>query len=137
MAAELNVLCEQDGLQLLRFLGTVFRVTNSGALGVDGVIPAIANLAAAASARGWEAGEAGDLAGVKECNAKLLIAVKIGLLAKGGGVNAANFSGMKSALKLMGVLDSDTVSRPLRSLTEEEKQGIPAILQDLGLPSGA
>ena len=135
LLAELNVLCEQSGLQLLRFLGTVFRVTTAGSVGVHGVIPGIANLVPNASARGWEAGEAGDAATVKECNAKLLTAGKIAALAKGGGATAASFSGMKSALKIMGVLDSDTVSRPMRPLTEDEKQGIPAILDELGLAS--
>jgi 4-hydroxy-tetrahydrodipicolinate synthase len=135
--AQLNVLCEQGGLNLLRFLGTVSRITTSTALGADGVIPAIANLAASASARGWEAGEVGDMETVKECNAKLIAATKISTLAKGGGPNAAAFSGMKSALKHMGILDSDTVSRPLRALTEEEKKGIPAILEEVGIANGA
>jgi dihydrodipicolinate synthase/N-acetylneuraminate lyase len=44
---------------------------------------------------------------------------------------------MKSALKIMGVLDSDTVTRPMRAMTESEKQGIPAILRELGLSNGA
>ena len=136
LLAELNVLCEQGDLNLLRFLGSVFRTTSSSALGAHGVIPAIANLAPKAYARAWEAGEAGDAETVKECNAQLLIANKIAQLAKGGGPNAAAFSGMKSALKLMGVLDSDTVSRPMRSLTEEEKAGIPPILEALGLSNG-
>ena len=135
--AQLNVLCEQGGLNLLRFLGTVSRITTSTALGADGVIPAIANLAASASARGWEAGETGDMEAVKEYNAKLIAATKISTLAKGGGPNAAAFSGMKSALKHMGILDSDTVSRPLRALTEEEKKGIPAILEEVGIANGA
>jgi len=135
--AQLNVLCEQGNLNLLRFLGTVSRITTSTALGADGVIPAIANLAASASARGWEAGEAGDMETVKECNAKLIAASKIAQLAKGGGPNAAAFSGMKSALKHMGILDSDTVSRPLRALTGEEKNGIPAILGEAGIADGA
>jgi 4-hydroxy-tetrahydrodipicolinate synthase len=134
--AQLNVLCEQGGLNLLRFLGTVSRITTSTALGAHGVIPAIANLAANAASRGWEAGEAGDMETVKECNAKLIAASKIAQLAKGGGPNAAAFSGMKSALKHMGILDSDTVSRPLRSLTEAEKQGIPAILEEAGIANG-
>ena len=134
--AQLNVLCEQGGLNLLRFLGTVSRITTSTALGAHGVIPAIANLAANAASRGWEAGEAGDMETVKECNAKLIAASKIAQLAKGGGPNAAAFSGMKSALKHMGILDSDTVSRPLRSLTEAEKQGIPAILGEAGIANG-
>jgi 4-hydroxy-tetrahydrodipicolinate synthase len=136
LLAELNVLCEQGDLNLLRFLGTVFRTTSAGALGAHGVIPAIANLAPKACAWGWEAGEVGDAKTVKECNAQLLIASKISRLAKGGGPNAAAFSGMKSALKLMGVLESDAVSRPMRSLTEEEKAGIPEILESLGLSNG-
>ncbi len=137
LLAELNILCEQGDIPLLRFLGTVFRITNAGGVGVHGVIPGIANLVPEASARGWEAGEVGDAATVRECNAKLLIAGKIATLSKGGSANAASFAGMKSALKMMGVLDSDTVSRPLRPLTEQEKQGIPAILEELGLANGS
>ena len=136
LLAELNILCEQGDLSLLRFLGTVFRITGAGGVGAHGVIPGIANLVPAASARGWEAGEAGDAATVRECNARLLAAGKIALLAKGGGANAASFAGMKSALKIMGILDNDAVSRPLRPLTEEEKKGIPAILEELGLGNG-
>ena len=58
---------------------------------------------------------------------------KISQLAQGGGANAASFSGMKSALKIMGILDNDAVSQPLRPLTQQEKQGIPAILEELGI----
>jgi 4-hydroxy-tetrahydrodipicolinate synthase len=130
-------MCEQGDLQLLKFLGTMFRITNAGSVGVHGVIPGIANLAPEAAARGWEAGEAGDAATVKECNAKLLVAAGISRLSKGGGPNAASLAGMKAALKIMGILDSDTVSRPLRPLTDEEKQGIPGILADLGLSNGS
>ena len=133
LLAELNVLCEQGNIPLMRFLGTVYRITTSSALGVNGVIPAIANLVPKASAQGWEAGERGDAETVRSCNAQLIIAGKVAQLAKGGGPNAAAFSGMKSALKMMGVLDNDTVSRPLRPMTEQEQAGIPAILQDLGL----
>ena len=136
LLAELNVLCEQGDLKLLRFLGSVFRTTSSTAMGAHGVIPAISNLAPNAYARAWEAGEAGDAKTAKECNALLLIANKIAQLAKGGGTNAAAFSGMKSALKIMGILDSDTVSRPMRPLTGEEKAGIPPILEALGLSNG-
>ncbi len=135
LLAQLNVLCDQGEIKLLRFLGTAFRVTTAQAVGVHGVIPGIANLAANVAARGWEAGVAGDKATVRECDAKLIVAGKISGLAKGGGPNAASFSGMKSALKIMGVLDHDTVSRPMRPLTDEEKKGIPPILEELGLAS--
>ena len=39
LLAQLNVLCDQGEISLLRFLGTTFRVTNAGSVGVHGVIP--------------------------------------------------------------------------------------------------
>ena len=133
LLAQLNVLCDQGDLSLLRFLGTVFRVTSAGSVGVHGVIPGIANLVPEVCARGWEAGEAGDTDTVRDCNGKLLTAQKVGAVAKGGSANAASFGGMKAALKQMGVIDHDIMSRPFRQLTEEEKSQIPPILEDLGL----
>ena len=133
LLAELNVLCDQGDLTLLRFLGTVFRVTSSGSVGTHGVIPAIANLVPAAAASGWEAGEAGDAATARKCIATIMAAGKVQTVAKGGSANSASYAGMKSALKIMGVLDDDTVSRPMRPLTEDEKQRLPPILEELGL----
>ena len=133
LLAQLNILCDQGEISLLRFLGTVFRVTSAGSVGVHGVIPGIANLVPNVCARGWEAGEAGDTDTVRECNAKLITAQKVGAVARGGGANAASFGGMKAALKHMGVIDHDTTSRPFRPLTDDEKAQIPPILEELGL----
>lgn len=133
LLAELNVLCQQGGISLLRFLGTAFRITTAGSVGVQGVIPGIANLIPAACASGWEAGEAGDDEGVRKSNAAIIASQKLARLAQGGGPNAASFAGMKSALKHMGVIDHDAVSRPLRPFTDAEKAGIPPILKELGL----
>ena len=133
LLAELNILCEQGDIDLLRFLGTTMRITTARSFGAHGAIPGIANLVPAIASRGWEAGEVDDADTVHECDARLMIATRIQRLAKGGGPNAASFSGLKSALKMMGILDDDTVSRPLRPLTEDEKQQIPPILEELGL----
>ena len=133
LLAQLNVLCDQGEISLLRFLGTVFRVTSAGSVGVNGVIPGIANLVPGVCARGWEAGEAGDSDTVRECNAQLLKAQKVGAVAQGGGANAASFGGMKAALKQMGVIEHDITSRPFRPLTDEEKAQIPPIIEELGL----
>ena len=133
LLAQLNILCDQGEISLLRFLGTVFRVTSAGSVGVHGVIPGIANLVPNVCALGWEAGEAGDTDTVRECNAKLITAQKVGAVARGGGANAASFGGMKAALKHMGVIDHDTTSRPFRPLTDDEKAQIPPILEELGL----
>ena len=131
--AQLNVLCAQGEISLLRFLGTVFRVTSAGAVGVHGVIPGIANLVPNVCARGWEAGEAGDAETMRECDAKLIAAQKVGAVARGGGANAASFGGMKAALKHLGVIDHDLTTRPFRQLTDDEKAEIPPILEELGL----
>ena len=133
LLAQLNVLCDQGEISLLRFLGTTFRVTSAGSVGVHGVIPGIANLIPDACARGWEAGEAGNTDTVRECNALIIKSQKVGAVAKGGGANAASFGGMKAALKHMGVIEHDTMSRPFRPLTDEEKAQIPPILDELGL----
>ena len=133
LLAELNVLCQQGGISLLRFLGTAFRITTAGSVGVQGVIPGIANLIPAACATGWEAGESGDDEVVRKSNAAIIASQKIARLAQGGGPNAASFAGMKSALKHMGVIDHDAVSRPLRPFTDAEKADIPPILEELGL----
>ena len=133
LLAHLNILCDQGEISLLRFLGTVFRITSASAVGVNGVIPGIANLVPNVCARGWEAGEAGDADVARECNAMLIKAQKVGAVAMGGGANAASFGGMKAALKHMGIIDHDTTSRPFRQLTDEEKEQIPLILDELGL----
>ena len=131
--AELNVLCDQGGVELYRFLGTMFRVTSSGATGAHGVIPGIANLVPAIASRGWEAGERGDVETLRECEQGLALARKVPGLAKGGSQNAATLASMKSALKLMGVIDHDTVTRPLRPLSDDEKGQLRPILKELGL----
>ena len=131
--AELRILCEQADIPLLRFIGSALRITAAGRIGVHGAIPGIANLVPSIAVRGWEAGEAGDVETARECDGLLIAASKIAKLARGGGPNAASFGGMKSALKLIGVLDSDTLSRPLRPLTDDEKESIPPLLQELGL----
>ena len=136
LLAQLKVLCEQREIELLRFIGTVYRISSARAVGAHGVIPGIGNLVPEVVSGAWNAGEAGDTKRASGYDAKLLLAMEIQRLAKGGSVNAAQYAGMKSALKIMGVLEHDNVTRPLRSLTQEEKQPILAILRELGLPAG-
>ena len=133
LLAQLNVLCDLGGIELRRFLGSEFLIATTRGVGAHGVIPAIGNLAPAAVSKAWEAGEAGDLTTVRELQRKIMAASGVMRLAKGGGPNAARLAGMKSALKIMGVIDHDTMTRPLRPLADDEKSGIPPILEELGL----
>ena len=135
LLAQLNVLCEQGEISLMRFLGTAFRVTSASAVGAHGVIPGIANLIPAIISRGWEAGEAGDAETVRKSNAGIMVAGKASQVTKGGSPNAAAFGAMKASLKIMGVLEHDTLSKPFRPLADEEKKQLPPILKELGLLS--
>lgn len=131
--AELVVLCEQSNIEMYRFIGSIYRTTTTKGVGAHGVIPGGSNLAAASLSKAWEAGEAGDETAAAAHLSKAIATQKISKLAKAGGRNAASASGVKSALKIMGVIDHDTVTAPMRSLSEEEKAQIPAILREVGL----
>ena len=133
LLAELNLLCEQAGTELYRFLGTLYRISSARSVGAHGVIPGIANLVPAAVSAAWQAGESGDAEGARRHDSEILSANRVTRLAKGGGPNGSVLSGLKSSLKVLGVLDNDHVGRPLRPLTQEEKAAIPSILADLGL----
>ena len=131
--AQLVMLSRQRGLDLYRFLGSTFRISTARAVGAHGVIPNIANLVPAIASAAWEAGELGDAEKAAEFDDRLIAALKVQKLARGGGPNAATLAGVKSALAALGVIDHDHLSRPLRPLTDEEKLPIPAILRELGL----
>jgi 4-hydroxy-tetrahydrodipicolinate synthase len=131
--AELVVLCEQNNIEMYRFIGSIYRTTTTKGVGAHGVIPGGSNLAAASLSKAWEAGEAGDETAAAEHLSKAIATQKISKLAKAGGRNAASASGVKSALKIMGIIDYDTVTSPMRSLTEEEKAYLPGILREVGL----
>ena len=133
LLAQLDFLCRRDNIRLWSFLGSLFRIATARGAGAHGVIPGYANLVPAFTVRAWQEGEDGKTKSALDYQARVVDATRIGRLAKGGSMSAAGFSGMKSALKAMGILDHDTVTRPLRSLTDEEKQAIPGILRELDL----
>lgn len=131
--AELVSLCERSKTEMYRFIGSVYRTTITKSVGAHGVIPGVANLAAAALSRAWEAGEADRKEEAAEQIGAVIAAQRVMGLAKAGGRNAATSSGIKSSLKMLGIIDHDTVSAPMRPLTEEEKAHIPALLREAGL----
>ena len=130
--AQLAMLCRHRGLDLYRFVGSVWRITMAG-IDAHGVIPGIANLVPRSVASAWEAGARGDAAAALRHHGELLAATRATQLGRGGGTHAASFSGLKAALKLLGIIEHDTVSAPLRPLSDEEKSHLPPLLKELGL----
>ena len=130
--AQLVMQCRHRQLELYRFVGSIWRIAMAG-IGAHGVIPGIANLVPRSVAATWEAGARGDVEAALCHHATVLAATRATQLGRGGGVQASSFSGLKSALKLMGVIEHDTVSAPLRPLSDAEKSQLPALLTQLGL----
>lgn len=131
--AQMKVMCDQSEAEFYKFVGSLFRITSSRGIGADGVIPGIANLAPEIVSKAWTAGEEGKSEVARKYNEKIFTANKITKLATGGGMNASSFSGMKTALKRIGVIDHDTVTRPLRPLTAEEKDLVNPIIKEINL----
>ncbi len=133
--AQLNVLCRQGGIDLYRFLGSTYRTINTSSVGAHGVIPGLANFVPGFFAKAWEAGNSGDSDVADKYMAKIMAAGKVMNLSKDGPSAGGGFSGMKAALKIMGVIEHDVVTAPFRSLNESEKMAVPALVDELGLPS--
>ena len=137
LLAQLVMLCKRQDIDLRIVLGSRARIATCKNVGVHGAVAGGANVMPEATVKTWEAGERGDMEEAMKWDIKLDLLGKIAALAKGGSQQAAMFAGMKAALKIMGIIDHDTVTRPFRQFTEEEKKGIPAILKEMGVPMGA
>ena len=127
--AQLVMLCRTRGLSLYRFVGSVWRTTMAG-IGAHGIIPGIANLAPRSVSGAWEAGQRGDDEAAARCHLETLAATRVTQIATGSGTG---YAAMKSALKLMGIIDHDTVSAPFRPLDDAAKARIPPLLEELAL----
>ena len=133
LLAEMNILLDLAKVKFARFLGTWARISSIRGVGVEGAIPSGANLFAKFAVKSYEAGEAGNVVEARKWDDLMIKATRVTALGKGGCPNAGTIAGLKAALKIMGILDHDTVSRPLRPYTEDEKAKIPALLKEVGL----
>jgi len=131
--AQLNILCQQNKIKLYNFIGSAFRVTTTKGVGVDGSIPGIANLVPKIYSEAYEAGLVGVEETIKKYDRKILTSNRITSFAQKGSPNRRTFASMKAALKLMGIIEYDSMSMPFESLSKEEKIGLTEFLIELGL----
>ena len=127
--AELVMRCRLRGIDPYRFVGTTWRTSMAG-IGAHGVIPSIANLSPASAAGEWEEGERGDQEALLRHHATTLRAARVTDLGTG---LSGRFAALKTALKLLGVIDHDTLTAPMRPLTDEQRAPLPALLNKIGL----
>ncbi len=126
-----------DGLedQFRLFLGTRTLIDAAFVIGAHGAIPATSNVAPAAAAETWEASVRGDFALAGRAQEVVIGYEDLADVARGGSAQAASFSSMKLTLREWGVIADARLTRPLRSLGENEVVELRRRLQ--GLPHGA
>ena len=115
---------------------TGHEVVVDGALlgGAQGVVPGLGNVDPAGYRRLFDATQAGDWAAAVREQDRLADVFEI-VYAPNGRVSggAAGLGAFKTALQLMGVIESNTMSAPMLSLNDDEAKAIKIILERNGL----
>jgi 4-hydroxy-tetrahydrodipicolinate synthase len=127
----------RDGLEdrFRMFLGTRILIDAGFVIGAHGAIPATSNVAPAAAAEAWEAAVRGDLRTAARAVEIVGQYEDLAEVARGGSPDAASYATMKATLKDWGVIADARLSRPLRSLTDDELATLRERLH--GIPHGA
>ncbi|WP_237207261.1 dihydrodipicolinate synthase family protein [Rothia nasimurium] len=102
--------------------------------GAAGLVPGLGNVDPAGYKRLYEAARAGDWETARteqDRLTKLFDIVFVETPSVSGG--AAGLGAFKTALQVMGVLDSNTMSQPMETLCDTETQRIRSIVESVGL----
>lgn len=114
--------------------GSEVVVDSALAMGAHGVVPGLGNVDPAGYVRLWNLCQAGDFAAARreqERLCRLFEIVRISLNRTSAG--SAGVGAFKAAMRSLGVIASHTMARPQRTLNEEERAQVDAILRDTGL----
>jgi 4-hydroxy-tetrahydrodipicolinate synthase len=122
------------GLDFRMFAGTRSLIDASILAGGHGAIPSVSNIAPAACVATYEAAARGDYATAAEQQSLVIQWDSLPSVAQAGSPNGASFSAMKVMLKSWGIIEHDTVSKPLRPLTEPERAELMRRVAELPAP---
>lgn len=106
------------------------------AMGADGVVPGLANVDPHGYVRLWNLAKAGDFAAARkeqERLCRLFEMVLVSLPRTSAG--SAGVGAFKTAMRRLGVIDTNVMARPQRSLNDHEAGAIDDILRLTGLLS--
>ncbi|RYG87838.1 MAG: dihydrodipicolinate synthase family protein [Alphaproteobacteria bacterium] len=104
------------------------------AMGAHGVVPGLANVDPAGYVRLWNHCQAGDLAAAhaeQERLCRLFEMVWVSIARTSGG--SAGVGAFKTAMRSLGIIDTNVMARPQRALNDDEAAKIATILGETGL----
>jgi 4-hydroxy-tetrahydrodipicolinate synthase len=129
----LSLLNRSAGSPLTLLTGHEVVVDGAYLSGADGVVPGLGNVDPDAYVRMHRAAQAGDWAAVRaeqDRLAQLMDIVRVSRVMSGWG---AGVGGFKTALMLLGVLETNQVPEPFTPLPAEDVDRVKAILDTAGL----
>ncbi|MER9489468.1 MULTISPECIES: dihydrodipicolinate synthase family protein [unclassified Mesorhizobium] len=114
--------------------GSEILVDSVLAMGAHGVVPGLANVDPHGYVRLWKLMQAGQHAEARLEQERLLKLFEIVWISLGRtSAGSAGVGAFKAAMKSLGIIASNTMARPQRSLNQEETAKIDMILRDVGL----
>ncbi|MER9132485.1 dihydrodipicolinate synthase family protein [Mesorhizobium sp. M0018] len=114
--------------------GSEILVDSVLAMGAHGVVPGLANVDPHGYVRLWKLTQAGQHAEARLEQERLLKLFEIVWISLGRtSAGSAGVGAFKAAMKSLGIIGSNTMARPQRSLNDEETAKIDMILRDVGL----
>jgi 4-hydroxy-tetrahydrodipicolinate synthase len=124
------------GKDIRGFLGTQALIDAGLLAGAHGAIPSTSNIAPRACVGTYEAARRGDMASANLYQERVIATRSIASVVQ-GSTQGAILAGMKSALKLMGVIKSARVSGPFRTASADEEARIGQLIEELELSPAA
>jgi 4-hydroxy-tetrahydrodipicolinate synthase len=104
------------------------------AMGAHGVVPGLGNVDPAGYVRLWDAAQRGDWAAARAEQERLCRLFEIvwqGVPRTSAG--ASGVGGFKTAMRRLGIIETNLMARPQRALNDDEAARIDAILRQAGL----
>lgn len=104
------------------------------AMGAHGVVPGLANVDPAGYVRLWKLCRAGDLAAARAEQERLCrLFEMVWVSAARTSAGSAGVGAFKTAMRRLGIIDTNVMARPQRALDDDEARRIDAILRATGL----
>ena len=114
--------------------GSEIVVDNAALMGAQGVVPGLANVDPKGYVKLWRLTQAGQWDEARKeqerlCRLFEMVWISLGRTSAG----SAGVGAFKTAMQILGIIDTNTMARPQRSLNAEEAAAIKAILRETGL----
>ena len=123
-----------DRPDIFLMTGSEIVVDSALAMGAHGVVPGLANVDPAGYVRLWDAARRGDWAAARQEQARLCRLFEIVWLGTPRtSPGASGVGGFKTAMRRLGIIDTNAMARPQRALNETESARVDAILASVGL----